>query len=285
LVSRSISLPGGVLYTVPGSGQATFDHPTVRGDLCLTTDQTGHQVGALRTYNPFGEPLTPTGTVDSDNVPDNQPGQMDNGWLGQHQRPYEHAGSLAIVQMGARPYSPLLGRFLSVDPVEGGSANDYDYTNADPINATDLDGKWPSCGWCKRAWNGVTRGAKWALNNKIVRGAVVSLAAGAVCIGTGGAGCVLVAGIVMGAGLGVANHYVQGGRGGAFGYVRAAVNGGIEGGFAAALGMARAGMARGLGVTAGRSLTSGGVSFAWKTRNIWGGVMRGIRTLVQRMRR
>ncbi|AGM04763.1 RHS repeat-associated core domain-containing protein [Amycolatopsis keratiniphila] len=62
------------------------------------------------------------------------------GWLGQHQRGTEHAGALALVEMGARPYSPVLGRFLSVDPVEGGSANDYDYVAADPVNAMDLDG-------------------------------------------------------------------------------------------------------------------------------------------------
>jgi len=42
--------------------------------------------------------------------------------------------------MGARQYDPTLGRFLETDPIEGGSANDYDYTNADPVNGRDLDG-------------------------------------------------------------------------------------------------------------------------------------------------
>jgi RHS repeat-associated protein len=36
-----------------------------------------------------------------------------------------------------------MGRFTSVDRVEGGSANDYDYANQDPINTYDLDGRLP----------------------------------------------------------------------------------------------------------------------------------------------
>lgn len=32
-------------------------------------------------------------------------------------------------------------RFLEVDPVEGGSANDYDYVAGDPVNQFDLDGQ------------------------------------------------------------------------------------------------------------------------------------------------
>ncbi|RBY95864.1 hypothetical protein DQ237_12020 [Blastococcus sp. TF02-8] len=138
LLTRSVSLPGGVLFTwKPDAAARTWDHPTIRGDLSLTTDASGVQVGELRTYGPFGETLTSVG----DGAANNQPGQMDYGWLGQHQRPFEHAGALAIVEMGARPYSPLLGRFFAVDPVDGGSANDYEYTAANPINNLDLDGR------------------------------------------------------------------------------------------------------------------------------------------------
>ena len=144
LTSLSISLPGGVLYTgkvgTDGAFTPSFDHPSGRGDLVLTTDAAGRQVGDLRTFDPYGQPLKADGTTDADNVSDNLPGSMDYGWLGQHQRPYEHGGALSLVQMGARPYSPLLGRFLAVDPVDGGSANDYDYVVGDPINANDLDG-------------------------------------------------------------------------------------------------------------------------------------------------
>lgn len=161
LLTRTIGLAGGVLHTwKPIAAEQTWDHPTVRGDLCLTSLSDGKQTGPLRVYGPFGEAVT--GQTSNEGLPDNQPGNMDHGWLGQYQRPQEHAGALSIVQMGARPYSPALGRFLSVDPVEGGSANDYDYTNADPVNETDLDGRW-SCGWCRRA-------AGW-VGNKIDQGA------------------------------------------------------------------------------------------------------------------
>lgn len=42
--------------------------------------------------------------------------------------------------MGARVYIPELGRFLQVDPVEGGTDNNYVYAN-DPVNEFDLDGR------------------------------------------------------------------------------------------------------------------------------------------------
>lgn len=45
--------------------------------------------------------------------------------------------------MGTRSYVPAIGRFLSSDPISGGSANAYDYGNADPVNQSDPSGMKP----------------------------------------------------------------------------------------------------------------------------------------------
>ena len=45
-----------------------------------------------------------------------------------------------MIQMGARSYVPEIGRFLTPDPVPGGSANPYDYALQDPINNFDVNG-------------------------------------------------------------------------------------------------------------------------------------------------
>ncbi|HEX8771143.1 MAG TPA: DNRLRE domain-containing protein [Acidimicrobiales bacterium] len=130
VTQRFIGLVGGVMVTKQASGDI-WSYPNVHGDVVATATAAGVKLGAIRSYDPFGQSVS---------LPDNAPGNLDYGWLGQAQRPTEHAGASTIVEMGARPYSPAAGRFLQVDPVEGGSANDYDYVGGDPVNGRDLAG-------------------------------------------------------------------------------------------------------------------------------------------------
>ena len=151
-------------------------------------------------YDPFGNNLTTANAL-----PDNANGDYDYGWLGQHQRGLDHqAGLLPITQMGARQYSAILGRFLEVDPIEGGSSNDYDYTTADPINAYDLDGLrcW-SClarrvGNTLNPVNAVATWGSWGYNK--LSGARCTKTQGMnVCYGSslaGGSGCITLGGTI-----------------------------------------------------------------------------------------
>lgn len=154
VTEATLGLPGGALFTWR-STSPVWSLPNIHGDVVVITDAGGVKQGPTRAYDPFGVPLTVAAELD------NSAGEFDYGWLGEHQRPLEHqTGLIPVIQMGARQYAPALGRFLEVDPVEGGSCNDYDYTNGDPINLNDLNGEWPSCGWCKRALKTVSRIAR-----------------------------------------------------------------------------------------------------------------------------
>jgi len=113
-----------------------WSYPNVHGDVMATADNTGLKQGATMTYDPNGTALGI--------LPDNSAGNFDYGWLGSAQRPIEHAGSLATIEMGARPYVPSLGRFLQADPVPGASSNAQDYCSGDPINCSDFSGLKPN---------------------------------------------------------------------------------------------------------------------------------------------
>ncbi len=134
--TRSIVGIGGELAAIRENGkEAQLQLTNLHGDVAATA-ALNPAVTELKGTFRFDEFGNPTG---------GSAGRF--GWLGGKQRRTEL--SSGVIQMGARSYVSGLGRFLSTDPILGGSASAYDYANADPINQFDLDGTIPTLGKCR----------------------------------------------------------------------------------------------------------------------------------------
>jgi RHS repeat-associated protein len=260
VVERVLALPGDVVVTRRAAGGDTWSYPNVHGDVAATADQSGTKVGPTFVSDPFGNNLT-----GSNEMPENAVGELDNGWLGSKQRMTEHQpGVVPIVQMGARPYHPGLGRFLSVDPVRGGSANSYDYVDQDPVNAFDLDGtiSWKGAKkWAKARGQNLVSGLKAGLNNSYIRSSLTVGAAVGLC-GTG-FGCLIVGGAAIGAVVGATNGVANRKRGGyVAGLRRGAMDGARSGAIAGAWKRAAGPAATGVGFGSFRRSVPGAVIIA-----------------------
>ncbi|GAB2958403.1 hypothetical protein GCM10023080_017710 [Streptomyces pseudoechinosporeus] len=128
VIARNVQgLTGNMEATTFATGDTVLQLTNIHGDVSV-------QLPVDITQNPV--------VLRADEYGNTAPGSPTTryGWLGGKQRSSDTL--TGAILMGVRLYDPTLGRFLSVDPVPGGSANAYDYSAADPVNKVDLNGKW-----------------------------------------------------------------------------------------------------------------------------------------------
>jgi RHS repeat-associated protein len=111
----------------------SYEYYDRHNDLVAEADANGARTAAY-TYDPFG-------ALRSGTAPSNATSER---WLAGDDKKLDSTSGL--IEMGARPYDPTLGRFLATDPVDGGSCNSYDYSFQDPVNSSDPSGTDPPGG-------------------------------------------------------------------------------------------------------------------------------------------
>ncbi|SBT92706.1 RHS repeat-associated core domain-containing protein [Streptomyces sp. DI166] len=180
------------------TGALTRNVDSASGDLAATTTKTGDTVlhlsnihGDVALQLPLDTAKAPV-ALDTDEYGNQRVSgtAARYGWLGAKQRSSETAAGLTL--MGVRLYNPATGRFLSTDPVYGGSANAYDYVYADPLNAYDLDGRWS---W-RKAWR---KTKSWVKRHRVgLAAGAAGIGCGLVSMGAAGAACAVAAGMIAG---------------------------------------------------------------------------------------
>ncbi|MGW1606209.1 polymorphic toxin-type HINT domain-containing protein, partial [Streptomyces eurythermus] len=163
-----------LLSVAEGGGPARLTLEDKHGDVVGSMSAADGAAAALdesTAFDPFGRVLGTTGTTGSTDTA----GTAGNvGYQGDWTDP-----DTDQVDMQSRWYDPGTGTFDSRDSYlydSGASilANRYTYGAGAPLDYTDPDGHWPSCGWCSKAasWTGkkIRQGASWT-GKKIRQGA------------------------------------------------------------------------------------------------------------------
>ncbi len=138
-----LGLHGGVTLTLSPTNPDTtkrtmYSIKNFHGDTAITANEYGAPTSSVYLFEPFGQ-ASSSSTFGTNSSPANATDQS-MGWAANPTRKVAGAFTIPIIQMGARVYLPTAGRFLQVDPIEGGTANAYVYAG-DPINANDYTGK------------------------------------------------------------------------------------------------------------------------------------------------
>ncbi len=160
--ARNIAAMGGSLGAIENDkGEVTLQLTDMHGDVVATVEDDYEAPAVLSTqrFDEFGNPLQ-VGVLEG--------GSTEYGWLGGKARRTQL--SSGVIQMGVRSYVPALGRFLTPDPVQGGSANAYDYANQDPVNGFDLEGTCSSkkaCAAAKRRARAATKRATRSIRTRM----------------------------------------------------------------------------------------------------------------------
>ncbi|UNM16280.1 DNRLRE domain-containing protein [Streptomyces formicae] len=141
----------GLMATTTKTGGTVLQLVNLHGDVVMQLPTTGGQAATVLSTDEYGNRAEGPSTVRY-------------GWHGGQHRSSETLTGLLL--MGVRLYNPATGRFLSSDPVPGGSCNAYDYACADPVNSDDVTGcatcRVPKHAWTGRSFTTVLRTTRWS---------------------------------------------------------------------------------------------------------------------------